>query len=151
MQTNAPNHPATAINIASTASQDLPPAYTPHSLPPYTHFDPQADHENYAISLMMHNLRMSQRPTHSGVIQEEDIEHPDRIQRAAIRDFRASHDPAQWGLRPSQLRGQVRQQEERGFWGRLIDLFNPGPEEEMSDRDRYINGLPFWFAPNGAI
>ena len=125
---------------AAPAAPAPPPAYTPHTLPPYTHFDRQADRQNYAISLLMHNLRFETSdtrfpplalsspstspalsPSHNpaytqGQGQGGDMRRRggemERIHRAAVRDHRDTQDPTLWGSRTSQTRR--RRQDGRG-------------------------------------
>lgn len=154
---NAVTVSSSTVPPATTLTdQDPPPAYTPHTLPPYTHHDAHVDRDHYAISLLMHNLRLD--PIPNLVLEEADeVETPDRIQRAAIRDFHASQDPQQWGTR--RARGGTQAQpgdggETTGFWARLLELFSPAlrdDDETDRDRARYVSGIPIWVTPNGAI
>lgn len=140
---------------------DAPPAYTPYTLPPYTHFDPDSDRRNYAIALLMHNLRMNGLPPIDIDSQVDALravqEDPDRVQRRAIRDYRASQDESQWGTRAGHGRGRrtVRNESEddsAGWWSWVTGFFAPqGVNDQERVRLMYSTGIPMFVAPNGSI
>jgi hypothetical protein len=111
----------------SSPAPDLPPAYTPHDLPPYTHADITGDRGRYALAIMHHNLRHNTHVDlhrHSEMIPLNPSITRTRAQRAALRDYQASQDPNLWGRRVGHgRRARMIQEGTQGFWAWLGSLF----------------------------
>ena len=123
----------TTPNIHSIIT-DLPPAYSPPTLPPYILSDRAADRGNYAFAIMQHNLTynspFNSRPPSPSPSPGPTLSNPDpqiprtsRAQRAALRDFHATQDPALWGRRVGHGRqARLIRDENQGFWAWLGNL-----------------------------
>jgi hypothetical protein len=127
----------TTPNIHSIIT-DLPPAYSPPTSPPYFLSDRAADRGNCAFAIMHHNLTYNSpfnsrppspspdalppspgdTPTNSNPTPRTS-----RAQRAALRDFQATQDPALWGRRVGHGRqARLIRDENQGFWAWLGNL-----------------------------
>jgi len=118
---------------------DLPPAYSPPTLPSYILSDRTADRGNYAFAIMQHNLTYNTTPPNSLPTStsrppspspgstpsnpDPQVPRTSRAQRAALRDFHATQNPELWGRRVGHGR-QARwiQGENQGFWAWLGNL-----------------------------
>jgi hypothetical protein len=129
-----PTTTTTTPNIHSIIT-DLPPAYSPPTSPPYILSDRAADRGNYAFAIMQHNLTynspfnsrpISPSPGPTPLNPDPLIPRTSRAQRAALRDFHATQDPALWGRRVGHGRqARLIRDENQGFWawlgGLLVD------------------------------
>jgi hypothetical protein len=119
-----PKPAQTPTSLDSSPAPDLPPAYTPHDLPPYTHADITGDRGRYALAIMNHNLRHNSHDPRFDMIPLIPSITRTRAQRAALRDYQASQDPNLWGRRVGYgRRARMIQEGTQGFWTWLGSLF----------------------------
>jgi hypothetical protein len=118
----------TTPNIHSIIT-DLPPAYSPPTSPSYVLSDRAADRGNYAFAIMQHNMTFNTTPPNSRPTSpspgptDPQIPRTSRAQRAALRDFHATQDPALWGRRVGHGRqARLIRDENQGFWAWLGNL-----------------------------
>ena len=139
---------------------DLPPAYSPLTLPPYILSDRTDDTGNYAFAIMQHNLTYNTTPPNSRPPSpspgstpsnpDPQVPRTSRAQRAALRDFHATQNPELWGRRIGHGRhARLIQDENQGFWAWLGNLL----VDEDRERGVVVSAGSPWvmMGPSGLV